>query len=84
MALIPDSFSSFVTIFDFVFIDSSIKTFKVDSSLSTISCDRSSIIFFNFLLPIKEYFTISPRPDLYSLSDNVFKKDVEINTNLGL
>ena len=84
IALIPDSFSSLVTIFDFVFIDCSITIFKVDSFRSMICFDLSSMSFFNVLFPMNEYFMTSPRPDLYSSSDKVLKYCVEINTHLGL
>ena len=53
--------------------------FKIDSFLFIISLEFFSIIFLNFLLPINAYLTTSPRPDLYSSSDRVPKKEVEIS-----
>ena len=69
----PVSFSSLVTIFDFVLIDSSMISFNIFSSLIIIFFILVSIIFLSFLLPIKPYLITSPRPDLYSFSGNVFK-----------
>ena len=84
MALTPDSFSSLVTIFDFVLIDSSIIVLRMVWFLFIIFFGLFSIIFLSFLLPIKAYLITSPNPELNSFLDNVFKKFVDIKTRLGL
>ena len=76
IALIPLSFSSKVTIFDLVLMDSVIISLRIFSSLETILLALFWMIFLSLLLPMKAYLTTSPKPDLYWESDNVCKKKV--------
>ena len=80
----PFSFSSWVTIFDLVMIDSSMISSRILRFLDFIFLEFSCINLYSFLFPINAYLMTSPKPDLYSISGKVSKNLLLMRTRLGL